>query len=208
MPRPRFHKLDSAIQQRILEAAAVEFAANGFHDASYNHIIAASGVSKGSFYYYFDDKEDLFFTIMEEECRLMWAGMEGLWEGQITDEPFWDQVEAMLQALFERTVARPRAMQLAKAGMTLWSSANDTERLQAFMEEGLRRTQTMLELGQVRGEVREDLPTELLTGVLMGLGESLDRVFIPQLVDAPPDSAVITQYVQLYLDLIRRVAAP
>jgi len=208
MPRPRFQKLDPDLQRHILEAAASEFAANGFYDASYNHIIAASGVSKGSFYYYFDDKEDLFFTVIEEECRGMWAGMDGLWEGVVTDAPFWEQVGEMLRELFVRTLARPRAMQLAKAGMTLWDSARDTERLQAFMTDSMARTQHILQLGQARGEVREDLPMALLTAVILGVGESLDRILIAQFADALLGEAEIAEHIQLYLDLIRRVAVP
>src|SRR5690606_7275086 len=60
MPRPRFHKLSGDQQQAILGAALEEFASHGFNEASLNRIIDAAGISKGSMYYYFDGKEDLF----------------------------------------------------------------------------------------------------------------------------------------------------
>ncbi len=60
MARPRFGNLDAATRRKILETAAVEFAARGFDGTSLNHLIEDLGISKGSFYYYFDDKVDLF----------------------------------------------------------------------------------------------------------------------------------------------------
>ena len=62
MARPRFRNLDRETRHRILETAAVEFASRGFEGTSLNQLIDRLGISKGSFYYYFDDKADLFTT--------------------------------------------------------------------------------------------------------------------------------------------------
>ena len=43
-----------------MRAAMDEFAAHGFHDASLNRVIESAGISKGSMYYYFNGKEDLY----------------------------------------------------------------------------------------------------------------------------------------------------
>src|SRR5689334_2000875 len=64
MPRPRFDRLSSERRAALLEAAAQEFAQHGYADASLNHILERAGVSKGAVYYYFDDKEDLFLTVV------------------------------------------------------------------------------------------------------------------------------------------------
>ncbi|HWT51730.1 MAG TPA: TetR/AcrR family transcriptional regulator, partial [Caulobacter sp.] len=71
MVRPRFAKLPAPQQQAIVQAALSEFAAHGFHDASLNRVIEAAGISKGSLYYYFDGKEDLFAYVAQ-------AGLGGL----------------------------------------------------------------------------------------------------------------------------------
>ena len=63
MPRPRFDKLDLQTRSRILETAAEGFADSGF-EVSYNAIIERTGLSKGVMYYYFDDKEDLYLTLV------------------------------------------------------------------------------------------------------------------------------------------------
>ena len=63
MPHARFRKLSKEKQQAILDAAAEEFV-KGYDQASYNRIIERSGVSKGSMYYYFEGKHDLYNEVL------------------------------------------------------------------------------------------------------------------------------------------------
>ena len=66
MARPRFSKLDASARRNILETAAVEFAARGYDGASLNHILERADLSKGSFYYYFDDNcSAVILTLLE-----------------------------------------------------------------------------------------------------------------------------------------------
>ena len=88
MPRPRFDKLPPDKRGRILEAAALEFAAHGFDGASLNRIISTAGISKGAAYYYFDDKADLYATVVLEGWRtLLPAG--GLDLASLDRHTFW-----------------------------------------------------------------------------------------------------------------------
>lgn len=72
MPKPTFFNLPEEKRHKIIEAAAEEFAACGLENASTNRIIAASGISKGSFYQYFEDKRDVFnhlLQVIEDEKK-------------------------------------------------------------------------------------------------------------------------------------------
>lgn len=60
---------DSAKRRQIVEGARAIFLAHGFDAASMSDIAAAAGVSKGTLYVYFDNKEQLFQAIVAEECR-------------------------------------------------------------------------------------------------------------------------------------------
>jgi AcrR family transcriptional regulator len=51
---------------RLLDAAAEVFAARGFRAATVDQITAAAELSKGTFYWNFATKEDLFLTLLEE----------------------------------------------------------------------------------------------------------------------------------------------
>jgi len=50
----------------ILDAAAVEFGARGFHDTSIVAITQRAGVALGSFYTYFESKETLFRALVRD----------------------------------------------------------------------------------------------------------------------------------------------
>jgi AcrR family transcriptional regulator len=54
-------------RERLLAAARVAFARNGFHGASVEEIASAAGYSTGALYSNFDGKEDLFLVLMERE---------------------------------------------------------------------------------------------------------------------------------------------
>ena len=70
MPKKTFYNLPDEKRNTIINAATDEFIEHGLENASTNRIVAKSGISKGSFYQYFDDKRDLFMhllTILERE---------------------------------------------------------------------------------------------------------------------------------------------
>lgn len=66
MATERFMKLSQDKKDRILNAAREEFARVPFEDASINQIIKAAGISRGSFYTYFEDKRDLLQYIFQD----------------------------------------------------------------------------------------------------------------------------------------------
>ncbi len=65
MPKQTFLNLPEEKRQTIINAAIDEFAEFGFEASSINRIVANSGISKGSFYQYFEDKMDVFKYLMD-----------------------------------------------------------------------------------------------------------------------------------------------
>ena len=60
MPSSTFLNLPPEKQEKLLEAATREFSTRPFNEASINQIIKEAGIPRGSFYMYFQDKEELF----------------------------------------------------------------------------------------------------------------------------------------------------
>lgn len=56
----------------LLEAALDEFAAKSYDDASLNTIIKNAGISKGTFYYHFADKQALYLFLLESSVKSKW----------------------------------------------------------------------------------------------------------------------------------------
>lgn len=60
MPNETFFNLPGEKQKRILEAAKKEFSQSALKDASIANIVKGAEISRGSFYQYFEDMEDLY----------------------------------------------------------------------------------------------------------------------------------------------------
>jgi AcrR family transcriptional regulator len=58
-------------RQRLLEAGSKVLPARGYHDARVDDIVEVAGVSHGSFYRYFDNKDDFFRVLAEQASRRM-----------------------------------------------------------------------------------------------------------------------------------------
>jgi len=59
--------------EKILQAAEIEFGEKGFHDASVSGITYRAGVALGTFYNYFESKEEIFTALvsyMSQRTRL------------------------------------------------------------------------------------------------------------------------------------------
>ncbi|GAA3600456.1 TetR/AcrR family transcriptional regulator [Kineosporia mesophila] len=76
MARPR--KFD---EQEAVEAARRQFSETGYHGTSVDDLSRATGLSKGSLYGAFGDKEALFQHVFEEYCTSADAGAAARLEG-------------------------------------------------------------------------------------------------------------------------------
>ena len=56
---------------RILEAAVRVFAEKGYHETRMDDIVSASQTSKGSVYFYFPSKQEIFFGLIETFASLL-----------------------------------------------------------------------------------------------------------------------------------------
>lgn len=69
MPTETFFNLPKEKQERILAAANKEFSRVSLNEASIANVIKEAGISRGSFYQYFADKEDLFYFLFKKIKR-------------------------------------------------------------------------------------------------------------------------------------------
>ncbi len=65
MPTKLFFALSEKKQSKIINVGITEFAAYGYTSSSTNRIVKNSGISKGSLFKYFLNKEDLYFFILD-----------------------------------------------------------------------------------------------------------------------------------------------
>ncbi len=204
MPRPRFHRLPVAKQSAILDAARDEFAQHGYADASQNRIIEAAQVSKGAFYYYFDDKDDLFGAVLARQ----FAGLgEALRFGQpTTAEEFWQEVAHLLERGYAELLKTPESLALARAITRSVGNYSVPPAVHALIGEAERATIDVVQLGQHLGAIRTDLPRDLLVALVMKLGEAVDLWLAEHATELSPDQLARLQ--GDVVGLLERVLAP
>lgn len=64
--KPAFERAEPERKAKVLQTGIDEFSAKGFENANINVIAKNAGISIGLMYKYFDTKEDLFITCLEE----------------------------------------------------------------------------------------------------------------------------------------------
>lgn len=69
MPRVTFFNLPEKKRHSLIKAAEMEFSRVPLYEASIANIVKTAGISRGSFYQYFEDKDDAYFYILNEQTK-------------------------------------------------------------------------------------------------------------------------------------------
>jgi AcrR family transcriptional regulator len=205
MARSRFHKLPLPQQDAILGAALREFAANGFGDASLNRIIDAAGISKGSMYYYFDGKEDLYAHVIRDQLERLVERAGPFPVPDVRDaNRFWEVLTDDYLRLMRALTSSPEAAALLRGWLGNSTSPALRSAQQDAEQDLLPWVQRTLAAGQEIGAVRADLPDELLVAVVTAMGQAVDV----WLISAPPQDTDVDAAVPLLIGMVRRAIAP
>jgi AcrR family transcriptional regulator len=204
MPRPRFLRATPALRQSLLDAAVAEFGEHGYAGASLNRILLAAGLSKGAFYYYFDDKADLAAAVLERELA-RWQ-IRDLKLGD-SAAGFWSELEQYLWQTLEQLRAMPATRDvITRLGAAIGQDAALRERLLPLMAESQHHLASVWERGQQLGAVRNDLPATTLITVAQAMKTALSGAMLP--IDRAPNDDEMDEFTRVYLDLLRRMCEP
>ena len=103
-PRQSQHVRSATSRQRLLTAAAAEFAARGFAGASVDRIARAARVNKAMIYYHFRSKAALYRVILRDMFEAVAAGVARV--AQATADPA-DKIRGFVDAIAVEAEARP-----------------------------------------------------------------------------------------------------
>jgi AcrR family transcriptional regulator len=186
----------------LIEAAIGEFAERGIDAASYNKIIERSGLSKGVVYYYFDDKESLLLTVLDDICERFMRAIGDLSIPGTKEEYWataWEYHKRAILFFCENPVVSQVMFQLSQDER--WAAAH--HRATRFMDDLLAR-------GQEMGAVRNDLPVETIQDLMHATGRVLATVILGK-GDAErqkTDRSHIEKFMVTMHDLSKRMLAP
>ena len=179
-PRAEAGEGDSRV--RLLDAAAKVFAERGYKSASVDAVVAEAGLSKGTFYWNFDSKEELFFALLDERIDQPFRAMMDFVRAAPADAVMSPLADIRFAAMVEHQ--RPLLLLMHE----YWSVAVRDERLReryvawyASLREMI--SATLAARHEVTG-VPAAIPVEHMATafIALGAGLSLEAVIDPDAV--------------------------
>jgi len=142
---------------RLFRSAMRLFAQRGFQNVTVEDITEAADVGKGTFFNYFESKEQVLSVMGEIQLGKV---RDVLARAEAGKQP----IRTVLRDMFHRIAEEPgRSPDMTRALIsTFLASPPIRSTLAANLAEGRRMVARMLELGQKRGEVGPSLKPELL----------------------------------------------
>ncbi len=197
-PAPRTSRKHASAEERrsqIIEAALGCFSARGFHATTMDHVAVASGLSKGSLYWHFESKEDVFLALFDHLAEEIFGRFDAAAEAGDSN------VLALLErefALFLGRFGAERKLLLAWAEFL--SHPRGRERMAAIYRLSREKFGELIRLGIERGELRP-LPAEGMAAALTG---TIDALVLQAAIDPEFD---LGEHVGTLWEILRRGVA-
>ena len=196
---------------KLIEAAIDEFNEFGIENASYNRIIERSGMSKGSVYYHFDNKDALLAIVMEEIGERVLKAVPERDLPQNKDE-FWQALWDYRQREFDFFAEHIRLGRILIMSLGVPEfDIQDINNLCAPLTKLLHRQINLIKRGQELGAIRNDLCVDLIFNLMRAVDKSLCVKFFGREAE---DILKLSEserressknYTRLFKDLIRRM---
>ncbi|MBK3774749.1 TetR/AcrR family transcriptional regulator [Azospirillum sp. YIM DDC1] len=202
---PRWRRRKEARPREIVDAALTVFGERGFAATRLEDVAARAGVSKGTLYLYFPNKEELFKAVVREAILPNLDMAERLLAGALG--PSFAVLETLL-TLFATRILKSRAGAIPK--LVIAEAGNFPDLARFYHDEVIRRAfallAAVLERGMARGEFRPvDVDSTVRLIVAPMLMSALWRSSFEALEDRPLD---VRRLVAAHLDALRRTLAP
>lgn len=195
MPSSTYFRLPKEKQDRIYDAAVREFAAHRYKEVSINRIVKEAMIPRGSFYQYFEGKEDLLYYILEQISKEKMALFSR--RTASPDRSFFDTLPAMVPAVMEWARQHPLYYQI---GLRL--TEEDEQWGDQFLSQFVAGRQviiSMLEQDQERGLIRKDVDLNLFANMYL----ACSRQILASYYQASDDEASILSTLNHFLDILK-----
>jgi TetR/AcrR family transcriptional regulator len=206
--RDTFRKLDSAKQERVLDAAIEEFAQQGFSMASMNRMVQRLGIAKGSLFQYFGSKEGLFRFVFDHAVALVRKSLRQV-KQETADADFFERIQRSLLAGVQFINHHPRVYQIYLKMIFQENFPLRSEFLQQVHLFSAEYLTPLVEAGMARGELRPDLDVGTTVFFLDALLDRFLQAYCVSFLDAgaglyQAEGKDLEQRAQACIRLLRR----
>jgi AcrR family transcriptional regulator len=191
-------------RQRILDAAAQCFAANGFSKTTVEAIAGGAGVSKALVYQHFRAKEAIFEELLERTLT-EWSRVGRIDEHLTAGGSVIDALAGMVRASLAYARSNPLVHSLYQFDPLVVSFVGSSAAVRKHSNEGRTRLVDAIRRGIGAGELRSDLdPARVADVARMLIMAMIDHMLNPEWLDASDE-----RFVETCLEvLFHGVAAP
>ena len=156
-------------RQKILQAAFEAFAENGYEKTSMDDIVKRSGLSKGTLYWHFTNKRELFLATIQMPFQLIEMQLNALVEQE--DTPAETRIRTFFAQVGEyMTVSKNMVGLLVDAFFQSYQSQDAREMVGEMYARYIGAVEQIIRQGIERGEFR-DVDSHMTAVVLMAGGE-------------------------------------
>jgi len=165
----------------LFNSALEEFSGRSFRDASLNNILKKAGMNKGSFYYRFHDKLDIYLSLIHcmgmDKSEFMMQNADA------------NQAVGFFDGLRRQVVLGLRFAKKYPSYSAFWRRILVEEQdvkdaiFSCFGKISDDAISEAIEQGKSSGELRRDIPTKLATDVISTLLYRMDSLISPELND-------------------------
>jgi TetR/AcrR family transcriptional regulator, fatty acid metabolism regulator protein len=157
-------------RSRLLQAAAAEFAANGFHRTKISDIVRRAGLTQAAFYLYFPSKEAVWLELVSPFFeRLRQIADAGRDLTPLAGADVTAQVRENLVRLFRFLAESPEVTKIALF---------ETDEGEAIKREIVAMVQANLIRNQAAGHVRRELSPEVAAECMVAVMERLTARYL------------------------------
>lgn len=210
MPFTRFARMPAEKRDRLLTVAAREFGLHGYEAASLNRILDEAGIGKSSAYYYFEDKADLFCTVVEHSVEGLGLAVPPTEIQTLTAETFWPAFAAAYRKPLLQVRDHPWLFAAARAAERLAPESREREPLGSLASRLMSGMRAMIRRGQELGLIRVDLPEDLLFAWFRAIDGASDDWLLEQVTrpEAHVEQATVLHLAGQTMRAIQQVLAP
>ncbi len=168
-----------ATLRKLLDAAAIEFGERGFHEASISGITRRAGTALGSFYTYFDSKDEIFRALVHDMSAQVGVHASAAMQGA---DSALDRERAALKGFLEFAREHKEIYRIIDEAEFV-----DSDSYRAHYQVTASRILTRLKAGADTGEFRDDV-SELHAWAVMGMNVFLGLRYGIWTEDLTPDA--------------------
>lgn len=161
----RFMRLKEPKREKIVEGAVEEFSRYGFRQASLNRLAQSLGISKGSLFQYFGNKEGLFLFIFDHAVALVRKRLTQVKE-EAAEKDFFEKIRRSLAAGVDFIRRHPRVYRIYLKMLFQEDFPLRTELLQRVRFFSAEYLRPMVLKGMAQGEVRSDMDPDFVVFLL------------------------------------------